>query len=201
MIYQVKWNNFSSERHKDTKKNCAFATLRETMQHIIKSYLKFILHSKNEHGVHSPFVFDLVTKCFYASYFPTESSNYPSTNQLIIKTIHYLNLKECVRFDAQQELNTIVNGLIVSGDSLKNFSIEKTIPLCTNETCIFLENIHQTKENEIVWKKLHKDHRITVSIETFNLGLLFIRKEQKKEHFILKTKPSLFSLFTKKIRI
>lgn len=35
------------------------------MLHIIKSYLKFIWNSKNEHGVHSPFVFDLVTKCFY----------------------------------------------------------------------------------------------------------------------------------------
>lgn len=32
---------------------------------IIKSYLNFLWNSKNEHGVHSPFVFDLVTKCFY----------------------------------------------------------------------------------------------------------------------------------------
>ena len=31
----------------------------------IKSYLQFLWHSKNEHGVHSPFVFSLVTKCFY----------------------------------------------------------------------------------------------------------------------------------------
>lgn len=31
----------------------------------IKSYIQFLWHSKNEHGVHSPFVFDLVTKCFY----------------------------------------------------------------------------------------------------------------------------------------
>lgn len=31
----------------------------------IKSYIKFLLRSKNEHGVHSPFVFDLITKCFY----------------------------------------------------------------------------------------------------------------------------------------
>ena len=35
------------------------------MLHILKSYLNFIWNSKNEHGVHSPFVFDLVTKCFY----------------------------------------------------------------------------------------------------------------------------------------
>ena len=31
----------------------------------IKSYLKFLWHSKNEHAVHSPFVFNLITKCFY----------------------------------------------------------------------------------------------------------------------------------------
>lgn len=31
----------------------------------IKAYLKFLWNSKNEHGVHSPFVFNLLTKCFY----------------------------------------------------------------------------------------------------------------------------------------
>ena len=31
----------------------------------IKSYLKFLWKSKNEHVVHSPFVFNLLTKCFY----------------------------------------------------------------------------------------------------------------------------------------
>lgn len=35
------------------------------MNHLIKSYFNFLWNSKNQHGVHSPFVFDLVTNCFY----------------------------------------------------------------------------------------------------------------------------------------
>lgn len=35
------------------------------MLQLIKSYLKFIKNSSNQHGVHSPFVYSLVTKCFY----------------------------------------------------------------------------------------------------------------------------------------
>jgi predicted O-methyltransferase YrrM len=31
----------------------------------VKSCLQFFFRATNEHGVHSPFVFDLVTKCFY----------------------------------------------------------------------------------------------------------------------------------------
>lgn len=30
-----------------------------------RAFIKFLWHSKNEHAVHSPFVFSLVTKCFY----------------------------------------------------------------------------------------------------------------------------------------
>jgi predicted O-methyltransferase YrrM len=35
------------------------------MRKLVIAYLKFWLRSKNQHGVQSPFVYDLVTKCFY----------------------------------------------------------------------------------------------------------------------------------------
>ena len=35
------------------------------MKYIISSYLNFLKNATNQHGVHSPFVYTLVTKCFY----------------------------------------------------------------------------------------------------------------------------------------
>ena len=35
------------------------------MLYPVIQYIKFILKSTNQHGVHSPFVYNLVTKCFY----------------------------------------------------------------------------------------------------------------------------------------
>jgi predicted O-methyltransferase YrrM len=46
------------------------------MQHLTKSFLKFIWNSTNAHGVHSPFVFNLVQKCFY------DKNNYPEYKTL-----------------------------------------------------------------------------------------------------------------------
>lgn len=35
------------------------------MWYQVFEYIKFIFNSTNQHGIHSPFIFDLVTKCFY----------------------------------------------------------------------------------------------------------------------------------------
>ncbi|MGV6829544.1 MAG: O-methyltransferase [Flavobacteriales bacterium] len=35
------------------------------MWYSIKSYLLFLLKSNNQHGIHSPFVYNLITQCFY----------------------------------------------------------------------------------------------------------------------------------------
>ena len=35
------------------------------MWYQVFEYIKFIFNSTNQHGIHSPFIFDLITKCFY----------------------------------------------------------------------------------------------------------------------------------------
>ena len=60
------------------------------MQFQIKSYLRFLWNSKNHHGVHSPFVFDLVTKCFY------DKTNYPEYSILKNYRNSHLNNKNTI---------------------------------------------------------------------------------------------------------
>ncbi|OIQ30649.1 MAG: methyltransferase [Bacteroidetes bacterium MedPE-SWsnd-G2] len=42
----------------------------------ISSYFKFLFGSSNQHGIHSPFVYDLITKCFY------DAKSYPEYKQI-----------------------------------------------------------------------------------------------------------------------
>jgi len=46
------------------------------MKYKLKQYIKFLFKSTNKYGVHSPFVYDLITKCFY------DKTNYSAYKQL-----------------------------------------------------------------------------------------------------------------------
>ncbi|WP_291720133.1 O-methyltransferase [Bernardetia sp.] len=55
-----------------------------------------------------------------------------------------------------------------------------------NETVIVLDDIHWSREMEQAWKEIIEHPKVTVSIDLFQLGLVFLRKEQAKQHFKLR---------------
>ncbi len=60
----------------------------------ISSYLKFLWKSKNEHGVHSPFVFDLVTKCFYDKIIYPEYSILKAYRKSLLANDNFIEVKD-----------------------------------------------------------------------------------------------------------
>jgi hypothetical protein len=75
----------------------------------IKSYIKFLWNSKNEHGVHSPFVFDLVTKCFYDKTKHPEYSLLKNTKKrvkLLVRIVWYFKPKTILEIGNPTELET-----------------------------------------------------------------------------------------------
>ena len=253
----------------------------------IKSYLKFLYNSKNEHGVHSPFVFDLVTKCFYdKTKYPEysilknyrksllENKNFievtdfgagsrvfksnkrqiskiaktagisPKRAELLFRITKYFqpdtileigtslglatsalsmgnanakitSLEGCPKtsevaitllqkfgfFNARVEttefssyLKTATNNcdwklIYFDGNHSKQATLdyfELLLPTITNETVWIFDDIHWSLEMEEAWETIKNHPKVTVTIDTFQWGIVFFRAEQEKEHFTIR---------------
>lgn len=254
----------------------------------IKSYLQFLWHSKNEHAVHSPFVFSLLTKCFYdkkskpqyavlkkyrnsllannntieVADFGTGSKVFKSNTRVIAKiaktagisskraellfritnyfqpqsileigtslglatsALSLGNLKakittlegcpntmaiaksqlQLFHFDnvhpVVTEFSSYLDDLRLStfdfkliyfdGNHSKKATLdyfELLLPTITNETVWIFDDIHWSAEMEEAWKIIKKHPKVTVTIDTFQWGLVFFRREQPKEHFVIR---------------
>jgi predicted O-methyltransferase YrrM len=254
----------------------------------IKSYLKFLWKSKNEHAVHSPFVFSLVTKCFYdkkpkpeyqvlKNYRNSllENTNYidvtdfgagskvfkSNTRQIakIAKTagitqkraellfritnyfqptaileigtslglatsalalgnpkakiitlegcpntmtiaknqlqlLHVNNVELVITefseyLQSQNLISNIFHLIYIDGNHSKKATLdyfELLLPTITNETLWIFDDIHWSPEMEAAWEIIKTHPKVTVTIDTFQWGLVFFRKEQPKEHFVIR---------------
>lgn len=254
----------------------------------IKSYLRFLRKSKNEHGVHSPFVFSLVTKCFYDKKKHIEYSiliNYrksllrnkntvkvtdfgvgsrvfkSNTRQIskiaktagisrkraellfrIVKYFQPLTILEigtslglatsALALGATKASITTLEGcpntMALAKNQLQVFNFENInyivtefsayfsnsqfpipnskltyfdgnhskkatleyfellLPTITNDTVWIFDDIHWSPEMEEAWIIIQNHPKVTVTIDTFQWGLVFFRREQEKEHFVIR---------------
>jgi predicted O-methyltransferase YrrM len=63
---------------------------------------------------------------------------------------------------------------------------EQCLPTIHNDTLFLFDDIHWSSDMEAAWSYIQKHEKVTVSIDTFQWGLIFFRKEQQKEHFIVR---------------
>lgn len=155
------------------------------------SIIKFYLSATNQHGVHSPFVYDYVTKCLYKK----EYLNLPIVSRVLVKSIIYfkyksirlLRLNETIKHhvisNCPEISITTINANIIFG-SIANFLSEGIIiKELQNDTMVLLDGIYRDKISSDNWKKLKKLEHVRVTIDLYYCGLLFFRKEQVKEDF------------------
>ncbi|RZK07013.1 MAG: class I SAM-dependent methyltransferase [Flavobacterium sp.] len=262
------------------------------MQHIFKSYLKFLWKSTNAHGVHSPFVFDLIRKCFY------DNTNYPEYKileqyrnsllqnkntievtdfgagsrvfksntrainkiaenagispkdaKLLFRVVNYFQSEKILEIGTSlglatsalainnsaeittlegcqetakvaqeqfQKFNFNVNSIITEfsnhfktyhsqptsfdliyfdGNHSKEATLnyfELLLPTISNETVWIFDDIHWSAGMEEAWETIKNHPKVSVTVDTFQWGFVFFRKEQVKEDFIIRTSKSFF---------
>ena len=165
------------------------------------SYLKFLIKSTNQHGVHSPFIYNFVTRCLYNKQLvkPREFANYPammSRKQFIslLKIIRYLEVKAIFTDEKELSINencSLVNqlqtattyDLIFINYPKENFDFY--LNYVHNDSIFIINNIHR-KENEPLWRKLIENEKVTACINVYYQGYIFIRREQPKEVFYIR---------------
>jgi predicted O-methyltransferase YrrM len=68
--------------------------------------------------------------------------------------------------------------------TLKYF--ELLLPTITNDSIWIFDDIHWSKDMEETWEIIQNHPKVTVTIDTFQWGIVFFRIEQKKEHFVIR---------------
>jgi predicted O-methyltransferase YrrM len=61
------------------------------------------------------------------------------------------------------------------------------LPTVTSETIWIFDDIHWSSDMEEAWGIIKNHPKVTVSIDTFQWGIVFFRAEQKKENFVIRT--------------
>ena len=56
----------------------------------------------------------------------------------------------------------------------------------TNDSVFIFDDIHWSDEMEEAWEEIKSHPKVSVTIDLFFIGLVFFRKEQAKENFILR---------------
>lgn len=256
------------------------------MLYQIQQYTKFLKRSTNQHGVHSPFVYNLVTACFYntkkqndytliANYKKTLLKNkdtikitdlgtgsvYTKNNtrhinsiaknsgatlkraKLLYKLTNYFQFSNSLELGTSLGISThaialgnkkgkvtsiegcpeiakfttrnlkeknITNAEVLVGDFSKvipklNAStydfilfdgnhnktatlayFESLLSKIHNETIFIFDDIYWSPGMTEAWEIIKQHPKVMVSVDTFQYGFVFFRKEQAKEHFTIR---------------
>ncbi len=148
----------------------------------------------NQHGVHSPFVYDYLTKCLYKK----SKVKTSRTKSVLLKSIPYFSMEKIIVISDNQETiqqvqresnlkseqNPPCDLIYADKPSVKLLSLLKEKENnFHNSSMVLIDRIHKTEDLQKIWKDLTQLKKVTVSIDMFYCGTLFFRKEQVKEDF------------------
>jgi hypothetical protein len=141
-------------------------------------------------------VFNLVTKCFYDKiemkpYF-SEFQIKTNKGKLINRLFHYFQFQQGLYLSENKKPtvsnNSKIDFIFIDSTYLNanKIALTEILSKSNNDTCFIFESIYNSPENNLLWKTIIQNPLFTVTIDTFTYGFAFVRKEQEKEHFVIR---------------
>lgn len=95
-------------------------------------------------------------------------------------TIHEGSFQE--QLPAVLEETPSLDMMRIDGDHRGNAMLdyfERGMEKAHNDSLFILDDIHWSRSMEDAWHQLQKDERVTLTLDLYQAGLVFLRKEQK----------------------
>lgn len=121
----------------------------------------------------------------------------PSIHNLAIQQWNTLKIKNIQSFQGTFEallpevliLEESFDFVYIDGDhryqsTLDNFN--KILPKLSEKSVVIFDDIHWSKGMEAAWNKIYRLKQVTLSLDLFRFGLVFLNKDLQKEHYIIK---------------
>lgn len=70
-------------------------------------------------------------------------------------------------------------------DEVMNY-FKQCLPMLSENSIMIFNNIYQNKGTKEAWEEIKSNPKVSVSIDLFWLGLVFVRKAQAKEDFVIR---------------
>ena len=87
------------------------------------------------------------------------------------------------------KLQSTFDLVFIDGNHTKSATLryfEALLPLSHNDTVFIFDDIYLNKDMTKAWELIKNHESVTVTIDTFKWGFVFLRKEQAKEHFVIR---------------
>lgn len=175
------------------------------MSNLLKqSYRNFLLNSSSAHGVHSPFVYDLVTLCLRkkretTSLYKKLVTSFPKTYRakhirILNDLFSYLGVNNYAHFcESEHGIDKLPYTSLLTKTShpkadviyvpQENFNLYHSTALLEelkHNGVLIIENPYL---NEKVWEMIKEKNENIIVVDTYFFGFLFNRKQQAREHF------------------
>ena len=127
-------------------------------------YISFLVNSSNQHSVHSPTVYKLLTECIYKI-----------DKKLVRRDLTSLQNSIMNIYQDEFQVDYIDNILLVN---ISEFVIKK-------DKIVLINNIRNNNQYNF-WKKLIRSNKIQVSIDFYYFGIIIVKnkKLQKQDYQI-----------------
>lgn len=135
-----------------------------------KKYFQFLLKSSNQHGVHSPFVYQLITQCLYKKIDKNSWKTFQNSNNELLKNLKISHKKvrillKLIHYFKPKNNLEIANSLDVTVIKLAINSSNSCVTTIGN-TPTEISEVTQNREFDCVY--FHKNQ---ITLKTFNTCL------------------------------